>query len=116
MPTNNTSRYKNIPLFLDDTSDDKDTLYYGTRLPIKYIDDPDTTIHVIKEGDTLQKLANAYYKGFSSPSTLWWVIAEFQQTPIVDPTIKLKPGTLLNIPSSNLVSSIINKSALDRLI
>ena len=108
------NRYRFVPLFVDDTTQERFT-YYGTRDPEGYRDDSDTTTHLIKRGETLQSLAAHYYRGFEEPATLWWVIADFQPTPILDPTRRLEPGTLLQIPSAALVSELINTRVIDRI-
>ena len=120
MAETDTSRYRMVPIFIDDrdaeeSGREQDLTYYGSRTPLSYRDDPDTTIHIVSEGDTLTKLANTYYQGFSNPPSLWWAIAEFQQTPINDPTIKMEPGTFLHIPSPSLVSKLLNEGALNNI-
>lgn len=63
----------------------------------------DNRRHVVQQGDTLQHLAARYFEGFPRAAGLWWVIAEFQPDPIVDPTLLLEPGTVLFIPSLRTV-------------
>lgn len=71
--------------------------------PFGWSDEPDNTIHTVIEGDTLWGLANRYFAGHIRPSGLWWVIADYQPAPIVDPTLALVPGTRLFIPSARVL-------------
>jgi nucleoid-associated protein YgaU len=89
--------------------------YLFAREPIAFEDDEENTTHVVRAGETLQTLATKYFGSYPDAATLWWVIAEFQPTPIVDPTQKLKPGALLVIPSPILTHNIINSRYEDTL-
>lgn len=113
MPANPTSRYRHTLVFIDDRPVEESgraagVVYYGQRRPIRFRDDVDTIFHQVVDGDTLQSLANIHYQGFQDPSSLWWIIAEFQVIPIIDPTRKLKAGTALLIPSATLVSRLLH--------
>lgn len=112
MPANPTSRYRQTLTFVDDRSSDESdsagVVFFGQRRPIRFQDDVDTVAHLVSEGDTLQMLANTHYQGFPDPSSLWWVIAEFQPIPILDPTRRLGPGKILMIPSATLVSRLLH--------
>ncbi len=66
----------------------------------------DTRLHKVEEGDTLEALAELFFGGPNS-ARLWWIIADFQPEPILDPTEDLKIGKLLFIPSQNFVESIV---------
>lgn len=63
----------------------------------------DNVVHTVVEGDTLWNLAHRYFAGHRRPKGLWWLIGQFQPTPIVDPTLALVPGTKLIIPSARLL-------------
>ena len=80
------------------------------REPYRYVQLPDNRAHTVAEGETLWSLAGTYFSGFSRPSSLWWIIADFQPTPIEDPTIALSVGSVLVIPSERtVVESIFNE-------
>ena len=74
------------------------------REPFRYKQYSDTIAHTVSAGDTLFTLAARYYSGFTRPAGLWWVIADFQPDPIIDPTIVLSVGRLLYIPSIRTVT------------
>jgi hypothetical protein len=72
---------------------------------------PDNRFHVVVEGDTLYNLAALYFEGIERPAGLFWVIADFQQTPIHDPTVQLEPGRALVIPSlRTLIEEILSSN------
>jgi len=48
-------------------------------------------------------LAGKYFRGIARPSGLWWVIADYQPQPIRDPTIPIRVGTILTIPSMRML-------------
>lgn len=84
--------------------------YLSDRIPFRYRAFDDNGSHVVKDGDTLWNIASRYYSSLGrlpeySAAQLWWVIADFQPTPIHDPTIKLAEGQVLIIPS---VSTVLN--------
>lgn len=76
--------------------------------PIAYEDSLDNTIHTVQEGERLQDIAQRYFRDFDSDvfpaAGLWYVIAQFQPTPIIDPTLKLIAGTRLYVPSKRYVA------------
>lgn len=113
MSSSPTSRYHQTLVFIDDLPVEEGgrasgVVYYGHRRPIRFRDDDDTVAHQVVDGDTLQGLANIHYQGFKDPSSFWWIIAEFQVIPIIDPTRRLKAGTVLMIPSATLVSRLLH--------
>lgn len=71
--------------------------------PFRYKDLPDNTVHRSKQGETVFSLAGRYFRGLPRPAGLFWVIMDFQPTPIHDPTISLTNGQILFIPSIRTV-------------
>lgn len=91
---------------------DAGDLYLTPRVPFRYEILPDTGLHQVIEGDTLRNIAARYYNELArlpirSAAEFYWIIADFQPTPILDPLCKLSPGTILYIPSVNVVVSRI---------
>lgn len=88
-------------------TDELERIYLDEREPFRFRDENDNKFHTVKEGDTLWGLADLNLSKFPRSCGLWWIIAEFQPTPIVDPTIKLEPGTTIVIPSERLVDTLV---------
>ena len=80
-----------------------DALQLTERDPFGYVPLRDTRQHVVVQGDTLWSLASKYFRGFQRPAGLWWVIADFQPDPILDPTVALRVGSVVYIPSVRTV-------------
>jgi hypothetical protein len=81
----------------------EEELFLTERVPYTYREFSDNEVHVAGDNDTLWSLAGHYFRGLPNPSRLWWIIADFQPQRIIDPTIKLRPGTVLAIPSVRTV-------------
>lgn len=109
------TRYRWTRAFVDDAAElgvasatpVPGSTYFGTREPISFIDDRDNFIHLVEAGDTLESLAERFFDGFPDAANMWWVLAEFQPTPIQDPTLRLRPGSMLIVPSSTIVSNLV---------
>ena len=99
MPPRRFSRYSFTAAILDDDQ----RLYLTEPEPFNFVELADNRTHLVKRGDSLFTLAGRYFRGLPRPSGLWWVIADFQPQPIVDPTLALSPGTVLFIPSIRTV-------------
>lgn len=87
--------------------DDEERLYLDDRKPFRYGDYEDTVTHLVTSGQTLFNLAGFYYSRIERAAGLWWIIADFQPTPIHDPTVQLAPGQLIYIPSLRTVMTEI---------
>lgn len=103
MPPRQYSRYS----FSVATPDDQGRVFMSPRIPFRFRVFADTTIYLVRQGDTLYALAGRYYAGLPRPAGLWWVIADFQPEPIVDPTIQLVPGSKLMIPSLRVLQELV---------
>lgn len=110
-----TSRYRTTQRIVDDNSA-KEVLYIGEREPLSFVDDPENDLYVVQAGDTLQSITANVYKNFEDAVHLAWLIAEFQPTPIVDMTQRLKPGSVLVIPADSLVHTMLNVSLVDTVV
>ena len=80
------------------------------RAPYRFRVLSDTRQHVVKRGHTLRYIAELHYRAMTKSlagdvraSDLWHVIADFQPSPIVDPTVPLTVGRVLFIPSTRTV-------------
>ena len=100
MPPRRFSRHTYVLGFHDDGGDN---IILSEREPFVYQLFDDNREHTVKEGDTLWTLAGRYFVGLPRPSTLWWIIADFQPDPIHDPTITLTVGSVIVIPSVRTV-------------
>lgn len=99
MPPTRDSRH----IYSRGRSDSAGRTFLTERVPYRYRDFADNERHTVSQGDTLFSLAAYYFAGSESPSLLWWIIADFQPNPIIDPTIALQPGQVLVIPSLRTV-------------
>jgi len=93
------SRYANAEIFMADGG--QKALTMRGRI---FFEDQDGIIgHPIEAGDTLWNLAERYWAGlFAEPAEFWWIIADFQPTPILDPTLQLVPGEVIFIPPGDV--------------
>lgn len=100
------SRYK----FNEPRTDSDGFAYLPDREPIIFEERDDNIPHIVQDGDKLWSLAQFYYWDLDvDAAQLWYVIAEYQPRPIVNPFKPLKPGSLLHIPSPEMVEAeIIN--------
>lgn len=107
MPPRRYSRHT----FTTSLLDDNNKLYLTAREPYRYVAYSDNLQHVVRQGDTLEAIANRYYQGFNAnPAQLWWVIADFQPEPIIDPTLELEAGSTIVVPSiRTLVEEIFSE-------
>jgi hypothetical protein len=67
----------------------------------------DSRVHVIAQGDTLEGLAGRYFAPLPRACGFWWVLADFQPDPIVDPTLECEVGRRLFVPSLRVLTDVI---------
>jgi hypothetical protein len=72
----------------------------------------DNVAHVCREGDTLWGISAQYYnEQFDRPELLYWIVADFQPIPIVDPTIAFSAGDVVQVPSVRVVKLYLEDPA-----
>ena len=103
MPPLSGSRY----LFCRGVEDTRGCRALTDREPYRYHPHSDNRVHRVVAGDTLWGLAGRYFAPLPRACGLWWVIADFQPRPIHDPTLMLKPGHTLYIPSRRVLMDVI---------
>jgi hypothetical protein len=107
MPPNRFSRERFSEAILDEDG----MLYLTEPEPFPYQDLPDNRVHIVVQGDTLWSLAATYYAQYDAPDQLWWILADFQPDPILDPTLALAPGRAIYVPSSRTIDEEILNEA-----
>lgn len=93
--------------FTTGARDHAEKLYLTEREPYGFAQHPDTRVHIVVQGDSLFELAGRYFAPLPRACGFWWVIADFQPEPIVDPTIRLEPSRELLIPSLRVLTDVI---------
>ena len=103
MPPQLGSRYT----FCRGVRDAAGRLFLTEREPYRYHPHADNRAHLVVEGDTLFNLAGRYFAPLPRACGFWWVIADFQPQPILDPTAGLAPGQHVVIPSLRVLTDVI---------
>ena len=103
MPPNAGSRY----LFCKGVKDENGVLFLTDREPYRYKEFSDNRLHMVVQGDSLFNLAGRYFAPLPRACGYWWVIADFQVDPIIDPTLELAVGRKLVIPSLRVLTDVI---------
>jgi hypothetical protein len=95
--------------------DSQGRLFLTDREPYGYHDHPDNRVHVVMQGDTLFHLAGRYFAPLPRACGYWWAIADFQpDSPILDPTLELQPGSRIWIPSTRVLTDVVLSDAAGR--
>lgn len=103
MPPRLGSRYT----FSFGVRDEMGRLFLTELEPFRFRELPDNRKHRVVEGDTLFHLAGRYFAPLPRACGYWWVIADFQPEPIVDPTLALGIGRVIHIPSVNALTEML---------
>lgn len=97
------SRYRWCEIY----QDERGRRFFGPRPRFGYRDLPDNRLHVVRGGERLWHVSQLAFPGHPRNGNLWWVIADFQPEPILDPTIILPDGQQLYVPSTRTLETLI---------
>jgi hypothetical protein len=103
MPPRSGSRYT----FCSGVRDANEVLQLSEREPYRFVEHKDTRVHTVVQGDTLFDLAGRCFAPLPRACGYWWVIADFQPDPIIDPTLELTLGRRLFIPSLRVLTDVV---------
>jgi len=87
--------------------DDAGRLLLTDREPFRFRPLPDNRIHEAKEGESLFTIAGRFFRPRPRAAGLWWIVADFQPDPILDPTLPIEPGRRVFVPSLRTVDEEI---------
>ncbi len=93
------SRYR----YCVEYTDDDGNRYLDEREPFRYVENRNNRYHTVEAGETWWGLAHLYFAGVPRPSGLWWLLCEFQPQPVIDPTIRLEAGSIVIVPSLQML-------------
>ena len=85
--------------------DADDRVYLDEREPFRFRTHAGNRFHTVVQGDTWWGLASIYFRGAPRACGWWWLVCEYQPTPVIDPTLVLEPGTVVVVPPIELVRS-----------
>lgn len=96
-------------------SDERGYRFLTEREPYRYQEHSDNRTHVVAQGDTLEGLAGRYFAPQPRACGFWWVLADYQPDPIVDPTLELEVGRRLIVPSLRVLTDVVLSEARGRI-
>lgn len=97
------SRYRCAELIRTDAG----KLKWDLRRRLEYMGHDDDIAYEVQPGDTWHILAYKFYGDEFGGADLWWVIADYQPEPVLDPTVMPTVGDILMIPAPNIVQDFI---------
>jgi hypothetical protein len=109
---NDSSRYRLSVVY--QTEDDH--LYFSLNEREPYGAEEDDIIHITSEGETLFSIAHKYYGELPGGVHHWWLIGEYQPTPIKDPSLRLAANSLVIIPSVRKLLDVLSGNTLSEAI
>lgn len=102
MPPNTYSRHRFSLVYTRGTR-----LMLAPRVPFRFREDAGNIFHRAMVGDTWWSIAARYWAAVPYAARLWWVLPDYQRTPVVDPTVGIAPGALVVVPSLRMVTEEI---------
>lgn len=100
------SRYASSLVFRDQSNN----LFLSKQKPVLFQPLSKLIEHQVKQGETLQRIAGTYYRDIPRGNELWWVLADFQPIPILDPLAELETGTTIYVLSQSDLHLLLSES------
>lgn len=76
------------------------------RMPFEERDD--NILHIVQRGERLWDIAVRYFQGRRFRACdMWEVLANFQPNPIIDPTVLLRAGQVIYVPSDDYIEEVV---------
>lgn len=82
-------------------------LMLAARVPFRFRESSENLFHRAQTGDTWWSIAASAWAVLPYAARLWWILPDYQRTPVIDPTLSIAPGTLVVVPSLRMVSEEI---------
>lgn len=82
-------------------------LHWDLRRTLEYLGHEDDIAHEVQPDDTWHSLAYKFYGTEFGGANLWWVIADYQPEPVLDPTVLPTPGDIVMIPAPSIIQDFI---------
>jgi hypothetical protein len=81
------------------------------RVPFRFDSAVPATQHVVVSGESWWTIAARYWAELPYAAQLWWILPDFQPSPVVDPTLALRPGSVVYVPTLRVVTEQILSDA-----
>ncbi len=97
MPLPQTSRHRKAPILVDDglLLRNRTISFLGDYVPFRFVERIDNRVYIVRRGDKITHIAQTFY----ADPALWWVLADFQPVPILNPLANLEIGREIVGPS-----------------
>lgn len=64
------------------------------------------TVYIGVSGDNLFSVAARHFTGYRRPASLYWLLGEYQPTPVLDPRENLE-GRIIYVPPTSKVAALL---------
>lgn len=92
-------------------------LYVSLPERVPYLGEDGAIPHICTGNENLLDISLAYFRGlYQDPVSKWWIIAQAQDDPVVDPLVPLKKGTILMIPSISFIEEVAEGDSLSEYL
>ena len=94
----------------DQITDPSGRLLLAEHVPFRFRERDDNLFLIVGEGATWAELAEAHYEHISTRACgLYRALLDYQVPPVVDPTLSIRPGSIVIIPSASAVTGFLSQ-------